>query len=428
MPTRMRRRSFRFRVAMNFAGFGALVSLLLCVGVYIYAHDMGQRLMDETLQAELQDYLARMHGNPKAMLPATLTLSAYVLDGGTNDALVPPALKTLATGTYEIVLDGVSNRVLVSESAGKRYLFLFNETLQYQREQEFIVFLGVGALTMTLLSSLGGFWLARRVVAPVTGLAARVAAAGPAGEPPALATVRNGDEVEELARVFDRYLARIQSCMERERDFTANVSHELRTPLAIIRGAVEVLEDDLALNPEQRERLARIGRASHDMTHLTSALLHLAREESALPRENCNMARVVRESVEKYSSLDQDRLLDVDLEIQGDVELPVARILAIVVVDNLIGNAFQHSASTRIEVRLTRESLVIRDSGTGIAADELDQLFLRHQRGAQSTGAGIGLSLVKRICDLQGWETRIDSVAGQGTEVSLRFRSRAPSI
>ncbi len=424
----MRRHSFRFRVALNFAGFGALVSLLLCVGVYVYAHDMGQRLMDETLQAEMQDYLVRLHDNPKAMLPATLTLSAHVLDGGANDASVPPVLSALAPGKYDIVLAGISHRVLVSARAGKRYLFLFNESLQYQREQEFIIFLGGGALTMTLLSSLGGFWLARRVVAPVTGLAARVAAAGPAGEPLAEAHERIADEVEELARVFDRYLARIQSCMERERDFTANVSHELRTPLAIIRGAVEVLEDDLALNPEQRERLARIERASHDMTHLTSALLHLAREESALPKENCNMARVVRESVEKYRSLNQDRSLDIDLEIQNDVELPVARILAIVVVDNLIGNAFQHSASARIEVRLARESLVIRDTGMGIAAEALDQVFLRRQRGTHSTGAGIGLSLVKRICDLNGWETRIDSVAGQGTEVSLHFQPRAISI
>jgi signal transduction histidine kinase len=419
----MRRRSFRFRVAINFAGFGALVSLLLCTGVYVFAHDMGQRLMDETLQAEMQDYLARLKGNPMAQLPATLTLSGYVLDGSRSDSAVPPTLHALAAGKHDIVLDGMSHRVLASERSGRRYLFLFNESLQFKRERDSLLFLGMGALVMTLLSALGGFWLARRVVAPVTELATRVGAAGPDGASLLDAADRNRDELEELAIVFERYLARIQSCMERERDFTANVSHELRTPLAIIRGAVEVLEEDAALSREQRQCLDRIERASHDMADLTSALLHLAREESVrtTESESCDMTGVVRETVEKYRTLNEDRALDIRMDIPRDVNLPVARTLAVVVVDNLVGNALHHAGSTRIDIRLEQDHLVIRDSGAGIAASDLGQVFLRHYRGAHSAGAGIGLSLVKRICELHGWEVQIESAPGHGTTVSLLF-------
>lgn len=422
----MLRRSFRFRVALHFAGFGALLSLLICVGVFVFAHDLGQRLMDETLQAEMQDYLARLERNPKAPLPFTLTISGYVLDGGNADATLPPVLHTLASGKHDILMNGQSYRAMATERHGNRYIFLFNESLQQQREQTFMAFLGVGTLVMTLLAALGGFWLARRVVAPVTTLAARVSAAGPYGA--AASECANGslDEVEELALIFDRTLASIQSCMARERDFTSNVSHELRTPLAIIRGAVEVLEEDAALNPGQRQRLARIERASRDMADLTSALLHLARKESTLPGENesSDMADVVRESIEKYRALNRDRPLDIVMDIPQHLVLSVARILAVVVVDNLVGNAFQHagSGSMRIDMRLEPDRLVIRDSGSGIAASDLREVFQRHYRGTNSTGSGIGLSLVKRICDLNGWETRIESVSGYGTTVSLLFR------
>ncbi|MDD5389841.1 MAG: HAMP domain-containing sensor histidine kinase [Gallionellaceae bacterium] len=427
----MRRRSFRFRVALHFAGFGALLSLLLCVGVYVFAHDLGQRLMDETLQAEMQDYLARLERNPKAPLPFTLTLGGYVLDGGDGDAAVPPVLHTLASGKHDIIMDGLLYRAMASERHGKRYVFLFNESLQQQREQTFVLFLAVGALVMTLLAALGGFWLARRVVAPVTALAARVGAASPLGEVASESADSSLDEVEELALVFDRTLAGIQSCMARERDFTSNVSHELRTPLAIIRGAVEVLEEDAALNPGQRQRLARIERASRDMADLTGALLHLARKESTLTGENesCDVADVVRESIEKYRALNRDRPLDITMDIPQNFSLSVARILAVVVVDNLVSNAFQHAGSSaaRIDMRLEPDRLVIRDTGSGIAASDLREVFQRHYRGTNSTGSGIGLSLVKRVCDLNGWETRIESASGQGTTVSLLFRPESVS-
>ncbi len=421
----MRRRSFRFRVALHFAGFGALLSLLICAAVFVFAHDLGQRLMDETLQAEMQDYLTRLERNPRAALPLTLTLSGHVLDGGRDDAGVPSVLRALTPGKHDIIMHGLSYRAMASDHHGKRYVFLFNESLQQQRERQFLLFLGGGGLAMTLLAALGGFALARRVVAPVTALAARVSAAGPRESAIRASSGGALDEVEELALIFDRTLASIQSCIARERDFTSNVSHELRTPLAIIRGAVEVLEEDAALNPGQRQRLARIERASRDMADLTSALLHLARHESALPgeRESCDLAAVVRDSIEKYRALNRERPLYISVDIPARLMLPVARILAVVVVDNLVGNAFQHAGSgaTRLDLRLEPDRLVIRDTGSGIVASELSDVFQRHYRGTHSTGLGIGLSLVKRICDLSGWEVRMESAPGQGTTVSLLF-------
>jgi signal transduction histidine kinase len=417
----MRRRSLRIRVALNFAWFGALVSLMLSVGIYFAVHDLGQRLMYETLRAEMQDYQIRLARNPTAMLPATLTLSGYALDR--PNAAVPPELIRLAPGEGKVELRGQDYLTLVGRYQGQRFVFLFDETLQLGRERHFLYYLIVGIVIMTALSALGGLWLARRVVAPVTDLAARVAALDSAGAAAPAQPDPDRDEVEALAHAFDRYLGRIRECVERERAFTADVSHELRTPLAIIRGAVEVLEDDSGLDTGQRQRIARIERASQDMTDLTVALLHLARENgnTGTEPEYCAIAEVVRESVEKHRALCEDKPVEIDLHIVSEIRVPSERILATVVVDNLIDNAIRHADSGQIRVHLEDSCLVVGDSGKGIAEIELDQIFRRHYKGVDSDGAGIGLSLVKRICDLRGWRIAIDSMPGIGTTAVLLF-------
>lgn len=419
----MRRRSLRVRVALNFAGFGALVSLVLTVGIYLAVHDLGQRLMYETLQAEIQDYFTRLARNPQAMLPATLTLGGYVLGVDDPERATPPALTDLGPGDHAMEVDGFAYLVRVVDRDGHRYAFLYNETLHLERERHFLSALLAGVAIMAGLSALGGFLLARHVVAPVTDLAARVAALEPAGPCQPATSSPGHDEIDELSHTFDRCLTRIRDCVERERAFTADVSHELRTPLAIIRGAVEVLEGDDGLSRGQRERVGRIERASHDMADLTSALLHLAREQNQqtdVPQQ-CSIAQVVHDSVAKHLGLMEGQPVEIDLALDQDILVPVERALATVVVDNLIDNALRHAGSDRIRVRLEDNRLLVSDQGRGIAEGELEQVFRRHFRGGDSDGAGIGLSLVKRICDRYGWRVRLDSGEGRGTTVTVTF-------
>ena len=97
---------------------------------------------------------------------------------------------------------------------------------------------------MTLLSALGGIWLSRTVVAPVTDLAAKVRHRSPNDWEHPLADDFPEGEMGELARVFDRHLIRMRAFIERERAFSADISHELRTALAVILSATEILLED----------------------------------------------------------------------------------------------------------------------------------------------------------------------------------------
>ena len=416
------RHSLRRRVALAFAGLGAALSLLLTAGIWFAAHDVSRRLIDQTLKAELEDYMARRARNPRSLPPATASLRGYLIEAGMAADDVPAAIRGLSIGQHEIELDGVPYRVAVAERAAERYLILFSEERQRQREQRFLGYLIAGALTMTLLAAVGGRWLAGRVIAPVEELAAAVAGADP-DRPPRLADRHHrDDEIAELARAFDGYLARLAQFLERERAFAADASHELRTPIAVIRGAAEVLAEDRGLSEAQAARVARIVRATEDMSGLIAALLLLAREDNAPVDEPCDAVRIARDCVERYQRLAGPRGTALGLEATAPVLLPAPPAMFAIVIANLVHNAVAHTDNGVIAVRLDAERLTVRDSGVGIRDEEIGKVFERYYRGAGSNGVGIGLSLVKRICDRYGWRIELDSPAGGGTLATLRFR------
>lgn len=416
------RHSLRFRLASTFAWFGALVSLLLSIGLSFTAHNLGERLMDETLRAEIQDYISRRARNPNSLPPATISVRGYVHVPGRNAEDMPAELLRLNPGKHQLTLANIPYRVAVVDQGDERYVMLFNEVRQRQREERFLIYLVVGALIMTLVSAAIGWWLAGRVVAPIAELARRVGKARPEDEALDVANGFPDDEIGKLARVFGGYLSRMRSFIDRERAFTADVSHELRTPLAIIQGAIELIEEDGHLDEKQQNRIARVGRAARQMIDLTAALLLMAREKpSDEPVEqDCDMCEVVRDAVEAHRYLVSSKT-SVELALRNCPRIAAERTLLSIVVANLVRNAFAYTESGTVSIQVDDDCLTVSDTGPGIREEEIGKVFRRHFKGPASTGAGIGLSLVKRICDRYGWETVIDSTEGRGTSAQLFF-------
>jgi signal transduction histidine kinase len=414
--------SLRFRVAFFYALFGAVLSIFLSAGVFLIVQQMGHRLMDETLRAELDDSVERHARDSVFVPPNTVSIKGYVLSGGEPEKNFPDEIRKLLPGRYNVSIKEIDYRVLVADRDGARYFMLFDTESQHHREKRFSRFLAIFALLITLCSAAGGFWLANRVTAPVTRLAEQVVLSEPGDTNLSLTKLARNDEVGELARAFDRYLRRLREFIERESYFTADVSHELRTPLAIILGAVEVLEQDETLTPKQKERIARIRRAAQDMIDLTAALLLMARERLAIVDEPpCHVAEVMRACVEKHQHLIGDRPIHMEVEFKAEPDLIVERPLLEIVIGNLIRNALFNTKSGTVLLRLEAEKLVVQDTGIGMRPEELARALERHFKGASSAGAGVGLSLVKRICDRYGWRISLESQEGQGTRVEVIF-------
>lgn len=424
------RRSLRYRVGLSFALFGALTSLLLSVSLYLGTLDIENRLVAETLTAELSEYTARYRANPDVVPPNGVAIRVYVATAGGR--FPPPAiLKGLMPGFHTARLaNGREYYVVVADSDDSRFYVLYDHTQTSKRERRFLIFLAGGVLSMTLIAAGIGIWLAGRVISPVSSLAALIRTLRVRNEPVRLAEHFTDDEVGELAASFDHYIGRLQSFIDRERYFTSDVSHELRTPLTVIQGASEVLLADVDLVGRTRERVERIARAARDMSEFTDALLTLAREEQGkdAAATSCSVRKVLSDAVDKHACMLAGKPVDIRLEVEEDVNLPVDRAVMGIVIGNLIRNAIAYTAKGSIVVRLTPTEVVVQDSGRGMRPEEVELVFQRYFKGAGSQGEGIGMSLVKRICDRYGWEIDVLSQPGQGTTTHLRLLPVSPRL
>ncbi|OHC82346.1 MAG: hypothetical protein A3J87_02730 [Sideroxydans sp. RIFOXYB12_FULL_59_6] len=418
----LRSNSLRFHAAVVFALFGALISAVLSGTLYWTVQDVGRHLMRETLRAELDDSVARHTRDHNFQPLNTVTVKGYVRAPSEPEEIVPHEVHHLQPGWHTVQMEGVNYYVLVADRNDARYFMLYNTERQRAREAFFLSALVVFAVFMIMGSAIGGFWLARRIVSPVTRLAEWVGNAEVGIEHLPPAKLLRNDEVGELARAFERYVQRLSEFIEREKNFAGDVSHELRTPLAVILGSVEVLEQDARLNDKQRERLTRIKRSGLEMVEMMRALLLIARERVVGADEpQCQVELVVREAVDRQRASLRDSAVTLELEVQAAPTLIVERSLLVIAVDNLLRNAAFHTRQGYIRIRLEADRLEVSDTGIGMSPEELARAFDHHFKGKASAGFGVGLSLVKRICERYGWQVQIDSRPGEGTKVTLSF-------
>jgi len=422
------RLTLRLRVAAGFALLGLAVSLALGAWLYVASRDLEQRLIDEALGAELEDYLARLSRNPLSLPPETATIRGYLVRPSEGPAaqgdVPPPELNDLPQGRYTLEVGGVSYRVAVHQGVDATLYMLHSRAQLALREQRLALMLILGMTLTALLSAAGGWWLAGRVTAPVRGLAERVRGRDPTDPVPAESPDLPNDEVGELARTIDGYLNRLRAFVERERTFVSSVSHELRTPLAVIQGAVEVIESDPGLDGRTQERVGRISRAARGMTDLTTALLVLAREGQGQtsPPTPCAVSEVLAECVELHRPLLRHKPVTLEYHVEAQPVLNVSRPLLSIALSNLLRNACTYTEQGEVGVTLSESEVRIDDTGPGIPPEDMDCLFGRDLRCRRTVrGEGIGLPLVKRIADGQGWSVTAESRAGQGASFRLRF-------
>ncbi|MEJ2508598.1 MAG: HAMP domain-containing sensor histidine kinase [Gammaproteobacteria bacterium] len=417
------RRSLRHRVGFSFALFGGLISLLLSAVLYLGTQDIERGLIAETLTAELDEYANRFQVDPHSPPPSSLAIRTFIDSSKVNDAPAPPQFAALKDGFHRVEFQGKSHFLVIARRGGDRFFLLYDEARAREREHRYLLFLASGVVAMTLLSAALGGWLTGRVISPVVTLARRIGGLRAEDRLTPVAGDFTNDEVGELAAAFDKYLMRLHAFIERERYFTSDVSHELRTPLTVINGATEVLLASPGLEGAARERVGRIARAAREMSELTAALLTLAREERgpAGAATSCSVGNVLRDVIENHAYLLKDKPVEVDIEREGNLQLPVERAVLAIVVGNLIRNAFAYTERGRITARVTRHGIEVEDTGSGMSPQDLDRAFERFATGPHSGGSGIGLSLVKRICDRYGWEIAIESQPGTGTRTSLRL-------
>lgn len=412
--------SLRYRVALAFLLLGWLISMAMGGTLYWLTINLEEEFIEETLSSELEDYIKRYTIDPETLPPSSNQIQGYVINEKAPKNF-PKELRKLPVGLSHVTMSGSGYYVELRKHNKLSFLVLYDDTFIKHREKQYLGFLAAGIGLITLLSSFLGLWLAGRVISPITKLASHVSRMGPNYGPLSLSTNHPDDEVGELALAIDDYQQRLAGYNERERSFTSDVSHELRTPLAIIEGATEVLLTNKELSKENRKIAERIARATKQITRLTTALLALAREET----ENKNLHqypvdKILRQVVDEHLYLLHHKPVEVKLNTDSNLINSGDPALLYMVLANIVRNAFSYTLQGVVHIRIINKSVIINDTGYGMKEDQLPKMFERRYRGNSTTeGHGIGLSIVKRICDRFGWKISVTSHQGKGTSIEL---------
>jgi len=295
-----------------------------------------------------------------------------------------------------------------------------------------IVYRSLASLLVGLpIFALTIWWSVGRGLRPLERLGGKVEAM----DPEALHPVDDRgapEEVHILVISLNRLFARLRQTLEKERYFTADAAHELRTPLAAIKTQAQVAQR--ATDNHQREKaLANIIDGVNRATHLVEQLLTLARADTAYAEQKLeqtvDLYTIAKEHVAAVAPDAMARNIEVSLKT-GEPSYPLIGDAAMlgIMLRNLVDNALKYSPDGGyLKVQLARTEstieLTVTDSGPGIPEEEMAELFQRFKRGNNSTimGAGLGLSIVKRICDIHHADIQMSRNNSSGLKVSIKF-------
>ncbi|WP_375753765.1 histidine kinase dimerization/phospho-acceptor domain-containing protein [Vibrio sp. HN007] len=208
------------------------------------------------------------------------------------------------------------------------------------------------------------------------------------------------DEYNRIADCLQTSLRKNAELVEREKKFLAHASHELRTPIAIIRANMEILER-IELPEMANVPVTRIERAGSNMQQITETLLWLARKSDNQPTESLAcIPEIITQLIEEQDYLLQGESVEVIQEFKGSPEraLPVTPVM--IVVGNLIRNAFQYTHCGWVKISYEDNYITVENSETEQLGEEYEISF------------GFGLELTEKVCDKLGWNIDIQKREG----------------
>ena len=338
---------------------------------------------------------------------------------------------------YEtVVLDGQSVRVFTTALfAGEEFIGYIQVARSLQATDQALDFLrstlvrvGGALIAIAIVAAWFLAGASLKPIARITGAAADIASSGRLDR--RLARVGTRDEVAHLADTFNRMMDRLQSAFVAQRRFVADASHELRTPLTIIRGNIEMLRrSGWVTHPEMQEALDDVIAESERMTRLVAGLLALARADAGREIERGSvrldeLVELVEREVQPISGQITVKIERLDpVEIQGDAD--ALKQLLLILVDNGIKyTPPDGTVSLSVVDQGDSAQLVVRDTGPGIAPEDLPNIFDRFYRSATSRaqgGTGLGLAIGHWIAEAHGASISVASLPGEGACFTIRF-------
>jgi len=289
-------------------------------------------------------------------------------------------------------------------------------------------------LPAVVLGLLGGWWLTRKALAPVSKLTGAINKVRERNLREPLPRSGNGDELDRLTEVFNGLLARLDDSFKRIREFTLHASHELKTPLTVLCGEIETNLRNESLSPAERDRALSLLDELRRLARIVDGLTLLAKADAGqvtLNFEPVPLDELVRDNFADTQILAEPQHIQVQLTACEPVSLRGDRHRLRQLLLNLADNAVKYNQPQgRIIMALRRiadsAELAITNTGAGIPPDILPRVFDRFFRGDPAhnqavDGCGLGLSIAKWIVSAHHGTIQIESAPAKLTTVTVRL-------
>lgn len=452
-------RQISFRLALWYSSFFALSAVILIGAVYLLLASSLKQSDREIILSKTKEYAARYDAGGIKALKKTLSsrtgkprdtaIFVRVLgdDKGTLLLHLPQDWERIDLDHLETSISShgePSDWLSVpSPDDDEDALEIFSSRLSDglilqvgldtdQREDQLERFRGIGvgvAIPVVLFSFIAGFFLSRRFLSPIRSLISTVQLIQ-SGDISVRVPVRHsGDELEELATLFNRMLDQISVLIKGIRDTLDNVAHDLRTPMARLRGSAEMVLDSRETRDDPtalREALLDCVENSDGILTMLTTLMEISEAEAGsipLKLEEVVLSELVDEVCDLYSIIAEEKSAKLVKKVSPDSIVQGDRNRLKQVLANLVDNALKYSDTggeviIHVTTRVQHVVIAVRDAGMGIPSDEIPKIWERLYRGDKSRsqrGLGLGLSLVRAIVRAHGGEVTVKSKVGLGS-------------
>ena len=377
----------------------------------------------------------RKHLGAKLFLSyfAVILIGAIAL-GATTELTAQSAFDKHLGGMEEFSPDGngmgmqsgKGNNEQAGEQRGE-----FRNQLYIQFKNSFQEALGWSALAAGIAALAVSLYLSRRVIIPVRAMtsASQRISDGHYGE---RVQEQSQDELGQLAHSFNQMAAKLEEVEEMRRQLIGDVAHELRTPLTTIKGSVEALEDGIM--PASPETYQLILHEAERLNHLVDDLQELSRVEAGAYELNLGSLQLssLAETIQKrFGYQFAEKGISFKSHIPSNLpSLQADERRIIQVLTNLLSNALSYTpkgGEVKLSASLVNDTveITVKDNGTGISAEHLENIFTRFYRVDKSRarhagGSGIGLTITKHLVEAHGGEIWAKS-DGEGKGSSFTF-------
>jgi len=283
-----------------------------------------------------------------------------------------------------------------------------------------------------LIQFITSSYAASKAIKPVHALIRSASAINDSNIHTRLNLPANKDELYMLTQTANDLLSRIERSMIQQKQFTSDASHEIRTPLSAIRGTLEVLIRKERDTQTYEDKIRLIIKQVDNLDALLEQLLQLARLDSSSTPTNKETLKLTTLISSRYINWEQqasEKKINLQLIIPKETIVYADKFYLVIMLDNLLSNAIKYGKN-RGHVTVSwdeqKQTLAIQDDGVGIPKEQLTHIFDRfyridEARNSVIKGYGLGLSIVKKLSDLQNITLTVKSDLGTGSIFTLHF-------